>query len=304
MKDGILLLVYVDEWIILSHSEARIDVLIRSFKNGKENRILTDEGSIDKFLVISISKLDENWYELAQTFLIGRIVELIESECPTELNGKKSITPVGKPLLHKDLMVVPRKYGWNYRTAVCMIGCLQQNARPEISMAYHQCARFVNKSICGHERAIIRIARYLRSTKERGVIFQTDPKLGLECFVDADFSGCWSQADADNPDNVMSRTGYIIRYDGCPIGWFSKLQTEISLITAEAEYIALSPALRTFIPFMTLVEELSYIFPLYINKPYFHCKLFEDNQSCISMTEYSNFSSRTKHISLKYHHFK
>ena len=74
MKYGMLLLVYVDYCIILSESEARIDVLIHYFKNGKEKYILTEEGSIDKFLSISISKLDENWYELAQQLLIERII--------------------------------------------------------------------------------------------------------------------------------------------------------------------------------------------------------------------------------------
>ena len=74
---------------------------------------MTDEGSIDKFLGISISELDDNQYELAQPFLIEWFIEFIESECPTELNGKKSINPVGKSLLHKYLIGVPRKYDWN-----------------------------------------------------------------------------------------------------------------------------------------------------------------------------------------------
>ena len=181
-------------------------------------------------------------------------------------------------------MSVPRKYVWNYRMAVGVIGYLKQNTRPDISMSNHKCARFLKKPMCSHERAIIRIAWYLRSTKEKGVIFQPEPKIGLECFVDADFAGCWSQADADEPENFMSRTGYIIRYYGFPIGWSSKLQTYIALSTAEAECIALSQALRTVITLMNLVEELSYIFPLYINKPDFRCRVFEYNQSCIAMT--------------------
>ena len=92
-------------------------------------------------------------------------------------------------------------------------------------MVNNQYARFFNKPIRSHERSIILIAWYFQSTKERGVIFQPDPKLGLECFVDSYFAGCWSQADADDPDNVMSLTGYIIRYASCPIGWCSKFQT-------------------------------------------------------------------------------
>ena len=144
----------------------------------------------------------------------------------------------------------------------------------------------------------------MRCTEESGVIFQPEPKLGLEFFVDADFVGCWSQADADNPENVMYHTGYIISYSVCPIGWCSKLQTYIFFSIVDAEYIALSQALRTVIPLMTTVEELSDIFPLDMNKPDYHCKVFEENQSCIAVTESSKFSPQKKHIFLKYHHFK
>ena len=70
MKDGMLLLIYVDYWIILSDSEAHIDVVIHSLKTGKERDILIEEGSIDILLGIGISKLDENRYELAQLFII------------------------------------------------------------------------------------------------------------------------------------------------------------------------------------------------------------------------------------------
>ena len=87
-------------------------------------------------------------------------------------------------------MGVPRKYGWNYRTSVGMIGHLQKNTRPEISMTNHQCAHSANIEMHSHERSIIQIARYLGSTKEMGIIFHPDPKLGLECFVDAYFAGC------------------------------------------------------------------------------------------------------------------
>ena len=58
---------------------------------------------------------------------------------------------------------------------------------------------------------------------------------GLECFVDADFAGGWSKDDAYDPDNVLSRTGFVIFYAGCPLVWASRMQTEISLSKAESE---------------------------------------------------------------------
>ena len=86
-----------------------------------------------------------------------------------------------------------------------------------------------------------------------------------------------------NADNVYSRTGYVIRYAGCPIYWQSKLQTEIALFTSETEYIALSQALRETIPMTSLMKEINVIFPIYVPSPRFVVKVREDNQSCIAM---------------------
>ncbi len=75
-----------------------------------------------------------------------------------------------------------------------------------------------------------------------------DKSKGLEVYADADFSGGWSAADSENADNVLSRTGFVICYVNCPILiWCSKLQTEIALSAAEAEYIAcLTHCVRPF----------------------------------------------------------
>ena len=96
----------------------------------------------------------------------------------------------------------------------------------------------------------------------------------------------------------------VIIYSNCPVYWGSSLQTKISLSTSEAEYIALSYALRELLPLMTMLEEINEVFPLHITKPKFVCSVHEDNQSCIKMATGDKFSPRTKYIALKYHHFK
>ena len=74
-------------------------------------------------------------------------------------------------------------------------------------MAVHQCARFCVDPKITHERAIMRIGKYLLGTKDRGMCFTPDITRGIECFVDADFAGSWDKDDANNPENVLSRTG-------------------------------------------------------------------------------------------------
>ena len=173
-----------------------------------------------------------------------------------------------------------------------MLSYLQNSTRPEISMATHQTARFSNSPMLSHEKSIMRIGRYLLDTRKRGIIYKPDVSKGLKCYVDTDFAGGWSQADSENADNVLSRTGYIIMYADCPILWVSRLQTEIALSTAKAEYIALSQSLRDVIPLITLIKEINTVFPVHVKTPIFVCKVHEDNQSCITMATTSKFSPR------------
>ena len=303
--NGMIVLTYVDDCIIIGPSIKDIDTFVTSMMEGTENFVLTDEGDIDKFLGIEITQLSGNRFKISQPYLIDRIVALLNlNQDDLGFNTNPKTTPVGKPVLNKDLDGKPRKEDWNYRTAVGMLTYLQGNSRPEISMSVHQTARFCNDPKLSHEKAIKRLGRYLLHTKNEGIVYSPDTSKGLECYVDADFAGGYSPETGHDAENLLSRTGMVIMYANCPIYWRSSLQTEIALSTAEAEYIALSSALRQVLPLMTMMEEINKVIPLHIDKPNFVCKVHEDNQSCIKMATGTKFSPRTKHIALKYHHFR
>ena len=55
---------------------------------------------------------------------------------------------------------------------------------------------------------------------------------------------------------------------------------------------------------MNLIVKVGKVFPHHNPKPEFHCKLFEDNNICIRVAETSKLTPRTKHIAIKYHHFR
>ena len=105
----------------------------------------------------------------------------------------------------------------------------------------------------------------------------------FHCYVDADFAGLWNYGDAQDPVSVMSRTGYMIHYAGCPLVWLSKLQTEVALSTTEAEYIALSQSLCDVLPLLNLLKELQLTFPFITKQPVISCILFEDNASALQL---------------------
>lgn len=102
-----------------------------------------------------------------------------------------------------------------------------------------------------------------------------------------------------------SRTGYVIMYAGCPIIWKSSMQSLIALSTTEAEYIALSSALREVIAVMNLMNELKRNgFKLHPSLPTVRCRTFEDNKSCIEIATNHKSRPRTKHLSVRLHHFR
>ena len=100
----------------------------------------------------------------------------------------------------------------------------------------------------------MRLGKYLLGTRKICIIYRPNKSKGMECYVDAEFSGGWTQDDSDNAENVLSQTGYVIIYAGCPINFVSKLQTKISLSTSESEYIALSQDWQEVIPLIKLLE--------------------------------------------------
>ena len=77
---------------------------------------------------------------------------------------------------------------------------------------------------------------------------------------------------------------------GCPVLWCSKLQKEIPYSTTEAEYIALSQAVRKVIPFIAFIKEISFIFDIHLPKLEVFCRVFKYNQGCISVTDYQKLS--------------
>jgi hypothetical protein len=153
--------------------------------------------------------------------------------------------------------------------------------------------------------AVKRICRYLLKTHSHGLRFKPDPSRGLECYVDADWAGSWQHRSSSDPLSAHSRSGYVIMYAGCPIIWSSKMQTLIALSTTEAEYIALSSALRDVIGVMQLMTELQNRgFTLNLTTPTIHCTVFEDNKSCIEIATNHRNRPRTKHLSVRLHHFR
>ena len=237
--------------------------------------------------------------------MIERVLGIVGLDGDNE-RTKLHDTPASEhKILDNDPLGEPRIQKWNYRSAVGCLSYLQSMIRPDITMAVQQCARFCNAPQKEHEEAVKRICRYLLKTKEEGLILCPDTTRGLECYVDADWAGSWQERSSHDPLSSHSRTGFVILYAGCPIIWASKMQQLIALSTTEAEYIALSSALRDVIYVTHLLEDLrDQGFKVHHPTPKITCRTFEDNKSCIEIATNHKTRPRTKHLSVRLHHFR
>ena len=185
---------------------------------------------------------------------------------------------------------------WNHRSMIGKLNSLTQNTHPDILMAIHMCARYVNNPNWTHQDAVKYLCCYLHFSRNHGLILLKPTSDNcLNAYVDSDFARQWSHATSQLWDSAISHTGYVIIYCGCPIHWVSKLQSQITLSTTEAEYIALSMCLHDLLPMCTLLSKLTrhYDFRIppdavltqqsQIDTCMYKSTVYEDNTGCLEL---------------------
>lgn len=173
-----------------------------------------------------------------------------------------------------------------YQSLVGSLMYLSTSTRPDLAYAVGTLARFSSKPNRSHWTAAKRVLRYLRGTKNHGIVFTESESVECLGYSDADWAG-------DREDR-RSTSGYLFLMAGGPVSWKSRKQGTVALSTAEAEYIALSSAAQETVWLRRLVSELG-------NKPEKPTVLMEDNQSAIAMARNPQFHGRAKHIDIRHH---
>ena len=300
-KGRVIYVLYTDDSIICAPTDAELDGVIRDIE--ATGLKITVEGNVADFLGVNIDRRDDGSIKLSQPRLIEQILKDLRLDGDNVATKDTPASPTN--ILRKYPESESFDQHFAYRSVIGKLGYVERGSRPDIAYAVHQCARFAADPKKEHGNAVKWIGRYLKATRDDGMIFRPREH-SFDCHVDADFSGNWHRDEAENdPSTAKSRTGFIISYASCPIIWSSRMQTTIALSTTEAEYIALSTALRDVLPLMRLVKEMKDRgFELAVDAPKVHCKVFEDNSGAIELAKVPKMRPRTKHINVVYHHFR
>ena len=162
--------------------------------------------------------------------------------------------------------------------------------RPDCAVAVGELTRFMSNPGKAMWTAAKRVLRYLKATMHVNVRFKarSQNKRGHRTRAHVDAS------HAADPDKRRSRCGHVIEYNGTAILWRSIMQKRVALSTAEAEYRALTYAVKDIMWLRNILAELGRreLAPTPIN---------EDNRACIAMVENPIVSARNKFIELDCH---
>ena len=102
----------------------------------------------------------------------------------------------------------------------------------------------------GHWEAVKWILRYIKGTIDICLIFKKDVVGNQECirYVDSDYAG--------DLDKRRSTTGYVFTLSQVPVSWSSILQSTAALSTTDAEYMAMTEAIKEAIWLQGLLDDL------------------------------------------------
>ena len=99
-----------------------------------------------------------------------------------------------------------------------MLLYLVGSTRPDIAYAMHQCARFSHNPKHSHEVGVKHIARYLKVTRDKGIIIKPDSRnICIDIYADANFTGLYNTEDKQDPVSAKSRSGILLTFGNIPI---------------------------------------------------------------------------------------
>lgn len=271
-------IVHVDDMIFASNSLTFIQTKIESLNKSFELKCL---GNVKNYLGIEVSRDNKGFFTICQSTYIMKVATEFQLE-----NSKGSKFPLD-PGYHKLINTDFLETNNDYRKLIGMLLYISTNTRPDISAAVGILAQRVAKPRQLDLTEALRIVRYLTSTKDIKLhMFDEKETISLTAYTDSDW--------AEDRLTRKSISGVICKVLGGTVSWSSRKQDIVSTSTTEAEFYALSEAVKE----VQWLRNILHDFHVNINDP---IVINSDNQSTIKMVENSKFSSRTKHIDVRLH---
>ncbi|GKA74077.1 zinc finger, CCHC-type containing protein [Tanacetum coccineum] len=240
---------------------------------------MKDMGDADIILGIKI-KRENKGIVITQSHYIEKILKKFNREdcspVSTPMDPVEKLKPnTGKPV---DQLEYSRA-----------IGCLMYamtSTRPDIAYAVGRLSRFTSNPSRQHWKAITRVFKYLRGTKDYGLSYVGYPSV-LEGYSDASW--------INHVEDSSSTSGWVFLLGGGAISWASKKQTCITSSTMESEFVALAAAGKEAEWLRNLIHEIP-IWP----KPIAPISIRCDSAPTMARAYSQIYNGKSRHLGVRH----
>jgi hypothetical protein len=174
-----ILIVYVDDIILTGDDVLEMNQLKTSLSSTFE---IKDLGSLRYFLGMEVARSKKGIVISQQKYVLDLLKETGMSGCrpantPIDPNQKLGDDKEGDPV--------------NTTRYQKLVGKLiyLSHTRPDIAFAVSLVSQFMHSPHAKHLEVVYRILRYLKSTPDKGLLFQKTAQQNIEAYTDADWAG-------------------------------------------------------------------------------------------------------------------
>ena len=220
---SVIICLYVDDMLIMGSNNEVIKPTKKMFNN-KFN--MKDLGVADVILGIKISKTSDGLI-LSQSHYIEKILKKFKQD---ENSPTRTPVDVNQHLSKNNGKSISQQ---EYAQAIGSLMYVMNCNRLNIAYTINKLSRYTSNLGSDHWKAIVRVLRYLKYTKNYG-LHCSKYLATLEGYCDANWI-------SDTKDS-KSTSGYLFILGGEVVSWKSSKQTCIARSTMESEFIALDKA--------------------------------------------------------------
>jgi hypothetical protein len=176
-----------------------------------------------------------------------------------------------------------------FRSGVGMLHYLTKYSCPDLCNVVRGSSKCMDGASMETYLELLRVIKFVLDTKTFCLKIQPkfdDSSWNLKVFCNSDW--------AEDPETRISVTGFIIYLQGAPVCWRFKAQKGVTLSSSEAEYVAISDAVKEIKFLYFLLQNLGVALDLPI-------VVKTDNIGALFMSQNSSPALRTRHVNTCYH---
>jgi transposase InsO family protein len=272
--ETVYILIYVDDLLVIgpkNGTQQTVDFLLATYD-------CHDLGNASSYLGLQITRdrARRSIFINQQPNARDLVARYNMTECKTRstpLHDIKLVKGDSPPL--DDSSKFARLIGELSYLAVC--------TRPDLSKSVNSLAQYLNCPTIAHWQAALGIVRYLAGTTDLGIHYERSD-IPLHGHCDSDFAG--------DLDTRRSTSAFTFKMHGGAISWGSIKQKTVAASTVEAEFMAISAAVKEALWMQKLMRCLG--------KEVRPLQIYCDSQGAIALAKGEAISARSKHIAVHY----